>query len=460
MVREGDPLDIGQTVSEELKRYGIIAISKTGAFPLDFISCQALYCELDYSPHETISQIVKLKFRDCNNNIISESQSGCAVCGYTVEAELRQAAIKAVRKIKSIDSYKYDQEILSHTLPALELTEENENTLMDYFKSNSLDNLEGIYKSIEENGNSYTIGIKKFDHLYKGIIINADYKYWRVGEVKILLNPTATKNLYSCDYFMANKTKKQIFLAIENPGLLSFRINEVNTSNYIKMFPSLSDQNDNELEGEWRGNGSGFFISRDGFIATNNHVVNDAEKIDIEFHYFNKLQRLNALVVQRDIINDLAVLMIDDTAFTELDALPFNFQDQTIDVGTEVFALGYPMALSIMGKEIKYTKGSISSKTGFKGDITTYQTTTPLQPGNSGGPLFDFEGNLVGINSAILKSDIAENVSYAIKLSYLKSLIEVLPSKIDLPTKNEILGKPITDQIKLLSNYVVLVKVK
>ena len=74
---------------------------------------------------------------------------------------------------------------------------------------------------------------------------------------------------------------------------------------------------------------------------------------------------------------------------------PYNFKTRSSDVGTKIYAYGYPMALSIMGKEIKVTDGMISSKTGFDGDITTYQITAPIQAGNSGGPLFDEKGNLI-----------------------------------------------------------------
>ena len=68
-----------------------------------------------------------------------------------------------------------------------------------------------------------------------------------------------------------------------------------------------------------------------------------------------------------------------------------------------------------MGKDIKFTDGKISSKTGFNGDITTYQIQVPIQPGNSGGPLFDFSGNLVGITSSGVNRqlDLTENVNYA-----------------------------------------------
>ena len=140
--------------------------------------------------------------------------------------------------------------------------------------------------------------------------------------------------------------------------------------------------------------------------------------------------------------------------------IPYNFKTTTSDVGTNVFALGYPMALTIMGSEIKFTDGKISSKTGFKGNISTYQTTTPIQPGNSGGPLFDFDGNLIGINSAILSPDIADNVSYSIKSNYLKNLIEVLPNTFQLPTDQNIINYSLTEKIKILSEYVVLIKIK
>jgi len=113
-----------------------------------------------------------------------------------------------------------------------------------------------------------------------------------------------------------------------------------------------------------------------------------------------------------------------------------------------------------MGKDIKFTDGRVSSKTGFQGDITTYQTTTPIQPGNSGGPLFDHNANFLGINSSGIRKDIADNVSYTIKTNYVVNLIDVLPKSIPIPSNTTISSKPLTEQIKILSNYVVLVKVR
>ena len=118
------------------------------------------------------------------------------------------------------------------------------------------------------------------------------------------------------------------------------------------------------------------------------------------------------------------------------------------------------MALSVMGKEIKITDGIISSKTGHAGNITTYQITAPIQGGNSGGPLFDDKGNFIGINSSGLSKDISDNVGYTIKSSYVMSLIDVLPKSIKLPSSTKLQSLPLTEQIKEISKYVVLVKVK
>tara|TARA_Y100001968_G_scaffold326791_1_gene370556 strand:- start:734 stop:2026 length:1293 start_codon:yes stop_codon:yes gene_type:complete len=211
---------------------------------------------------------------------------------------------------------------------------------------------------------------------------------------------------------------------------------------------------------DWKGNGTGFFIDENGYLATNYHVVKDASYIEIEFYRDGELQKNKVEVVKEDKHNDLAILKISDENFNKFENIPYNFSTRVADVGEEVFALGYPMALTLMGKDIKFTDGKISSKTGYNGDIANYQTTTPIQGGNSGGPLFDYDGNLIAINSSILSHDIADNVSYSIKSSYLKNLVDVLPKKIKLPKNTDIKNLKLTEKIKVLSDYVVLIKIR
>jgi len=212
--------------------------------------------------------------------------------------------------------------------------------------------------------------------------------------------------------------------------------------------------------GEWAGNGSGIIISKSGYIVTNYHVIEDTEEIEVEFIIDGEVKKFNAEVVQSDKVNDLAIIKIFDMNFDGLNNLPYNFKTRSSDVGTKVYAYGYPMALTVMGKEIKITDGIISSRSGYDGDITTYQITAPIQGGNSGGPLFDDKGNFLGINSSGLGADVANNVGYTIKSSYVLNLIDVLPKSIDLPSSTKLQSLPLTEQIKEISKYVVLVKVK
>jgi S1-C subfamily serine protease/antitoxin component YwqK of YwqJK toxin-antitoxin module len=220
-------------------------------------------------------------------------------------------------------------------------------------------------------------------------------------------------------------------------------------------------KNVSSVEGEWKGNGSGFFINEKGYIATNYHVVEDASAIQVEYFQKGIKNTFSAKVIVTDKQNDLAIIQINDPKFKTLPSIPYVFNSTIKDVGSEVFALGYPMA-DVMGDEIKFTDGKISSKTGIEGDITVYQISVPIQPGNSGGPLFDNKGNLVGITSSALNKEYfnSENVNYAIKTTYLKNLIDVMPESIALPNSIEIYNKPLTEKIKLLSDFIPIIRVK
>lgn len=202
--------------------------------------------------------------------------------------------------------------------------------------------------------------------------------------------------------------------------------------------------------------GTGFALSSDGYIATNNHVIEGAKAVKVRGINEDFQKTYSATIMSTDVNNDLAIIKIDDAAFTNLGELPYTFNTKTSDVGTSVFVLGYPMRAS-MGDEIKLTNGIISSKTGFKGDITTYQISAPIQAGNSGGPLFDATGNLIGVINA--KHTQAENASYAIKVSYLTSMIESLLNPPVLPAQNKISAKPLTEQVKQVKKFIYILEI-
>ncbi len=207
----------------------------------------------------------------------------------------------------------------------------------------------------------------------------------------------------------------------------------------------------------FKGSGSGFALSSNGYVATNWHVVDEAKSIVIQVNRNGEAKDYSAKIVYADKTNDLAILKIDDPNFSSLGKIPYTVKKQMLDVGTSIFAMGYPL-LSSLGEEVKLTDGLISSKTGYQGDIVTYQISAPIQPGNSGGPLFDKKGNLVGITNAGIPN--AENVGYAIKANYLVNLLEMLPETVQLPTVNTLQNLPFTSQVKELSKFVFIIKVK
>ena len=130
--------------------------------------------------------------------------------------------------------------------------------------------------------------------------------------------------------------------------------------------------------------------------------------------------------------------------------------------GENVFTIGYPMN-SIMGNNYKVTNGIVSSLSGISDDIRYMQISVPLQPGNSGGPLFNKDGNVLGITSAKLNEKAVgisiENVSYAIKATYLINLYKMLPNIPDLITKSTLNGLELKDQVKILKDYVCLINI-
>lgn len=221
----------------------------------------------------------------------------------------------------------------------------------------------------------------------------------------------------------------------------------------IKIFPesiSLSEKQNIS----WTGTG---FALCNGYIATNYHVIDNATSISITGINGDFSIDYSAVVVASDKTNDLAILKLSDASSPNFGPIPYSVTASTSDVGEDIFVLGYPLTTT-MGDEIKLTTGVISSKTGFQGDIALYQISAPIQPGNSGGPLFDKNGNVIGIVSA--KHTGAENVGYAIKASYLKTLVESFSTLALLPSTNTVSTYSLPNKVKAEKKYVFYIKCK
>jgi S1-C subfamily serine protease len=290
-------------------------------------------------------------------------------------------------------------------------------------------------------------------------------KVWKQGDVKAYFEPTSAKGIYSTSWYMANKSKVETVSILENGAIISTKFTnpqtkEETTNKLLKLFP-LSENSTEITPNEITASASGFLITTDGYIATNAHVIANAKKIEVCFSTNEKSTTYSAVVSLKDIANDIAIIKIEDKNFQRFGSIPYIISEKP-EVGEEVFTIGYPMN-SVMGNNYKVTNGIISSLSGMSDDIRYMQISVPLQPGNSGGPLFNKNGNIMGITSAKLNGKAIgtsiENVSYAIKATYLINMYKMLPNIADLNTKSSLVGLELKDQVKVLKDYVCLITI-
>lgn len=201
--------------------------------------------------------------------------------------------------------------------------------------------------------------------------------------------------------------------------------------------------------------GTGFLLSESGLVVTNHHVIDKANKIVLKGINGDYTTTYTARIVVDDEKNDLAILQLENKTI-KFEPIPYTIRSKGADTGEEIYVLGYPM-ITAMGVEVKLTTGVISAKTGYQGDITSYQVSAPVQGGNSGGPLFDKQGNLTGVVNAKIQG--AEGVTYAIKTNYLNALIDLLPTSPVLNDNNKLTGLSMQEQVKKLSNFVYIIEV-
>lgn len=354
----------------------------------------------------------------------------------------------------------------------------NEYKLKEHWKINGADEIEGIYERIVSDNitNKYKFGLIKTTNGYNLIMLSVPSKMieteydaygrvvsqkdnawrWSVGDIKAYAISTATPNLFKTKWYMADKTiNENLYITFESGTMKIIWTDGSPQDLYIKLYPTANDniiQSGNQAK---LASGTGFGIASNGIIVTNYHVIDGAKTIKVRGvnSDFNKIYKAKVLVSDKN--NDLALIQIDDYGFTSLGTIPYTIKTGLAGVGENIFVLGYPLRAT-MGDGIKLTNGIVSSRTGFQGDITSYQISAPVQPGNSGGPLFDSQGNLIGIINA--KHVGAENASYAVKTSYLTNLIDLLPSPLKLQTVNSLTGKTLTQQVATVKKIVYIIE--
>lgn len=202
-----------------------------------------------------------------------------------------------------------------------------------------------------------------------------------------------------------------------------------------------------------RYSGSGFAISGNGYILTSYHVVKGADSVYIQN---NKGNSFKARAYYTDPVNDIAILKIDDASFINLSSLPYSMKKNAAGIGELVYTLGYPKEDVVLGN------GYVSSKTGLNGDTLAFQVAIPVNPGNSGGPVLDNNGNIVGIIKG--KENKIEGAAFAVKSKYIMEALNAIPQdslrkRIAYGKRSPLQGLKRDQQVRKMQDYVFMIKV-
>ncbi|RYY97621.1 MAG: serine protease [Chitinophagaceae bacterium] len=200
--------------------------------------------------------------------------------------------------------------------------------------------------------------------------------------------------------------------------------------------------------------GTGFLVDVKGYVVTSAHVVSGARNIAVQN---NEGRDLNARVVFSDAERDLAILKIDDDGFKAPAALPYALRKSSTDVAEPVFTLGYPR------NDIVYGEGYLAARTGYNGDTLSCQIAIAANPGNSGGPILNHNGEVIGVLRQRQTS--AQDVVFATQSKYIYQALSQLRKgdtsfrRVQAPSSNTLRGLDRRQQVKRLQEYVYMVKV-
>lgn len=296
-----------------------------------------------------------------------------------------------------------------------------------------------------QGNNAYEVAIirntseyyKEYDYL--GVVLDTRETNWSRGQIKLLLKETASSQVYSGIYLgVAHEELGTMFL-LSSRNIVEFSapIGPFGNSQRITLVRTFPKEFPGRRGAEAENSpGTGFFVTQD-VVATNYHVVKEAKRISLLVGGTS----IEADLLLKDAQNDLALLRVNAatlpvtvSALKGVRCLALGNSDGARS-GDTVYTIGFPLA-GLLAATPSIAQGLISNMSGIDDDPRMFQISIPIQAGNSGSPLFDTNGRVIGVVTSTLSSKamlkatgtLPQNVNFATKSAYLRSILSMAPS--------------------------------
>ena len=253
--------------------------------------------------------------------------------------------------------------------------------------------------------------------------------------------------------------KKEWDLEVRLFKNLDKAIKEYASTHNAKFYAEKKKQEDGNLKIDDNeviaaSSGTGFFVSKKGHIVTNFHVIENCDSVKVNF----KGEEINSEIFAVDKINDLAIIQ---ATTNPLRVFPVSNKD--VILLQDVIVAGYPLGKNL-STAIKMHKGSVTALAGYEDNYSNFQTDATINQGNSGGPIIDKNGNVVGIAVATWVEEGVQGIHFGIKSSVLKTFANSKDLNFLQPNRREIskekLGELISEATTYLECWMTGAKIK
>ncbi len=417
-------------LARKLQAIGFAIVDSAKEVPSEKLP-YALNAEWEILSSSMASSSVVVTLRDLSFADVIYEQHGSFGFGMSVQGDINGAVANALRDLRR--HYAFHPELLRVNPARVIRTPVRE--IRQQACREGRGSMEGIW--VEADDARYEVAIVRRDLMspdeelekyeYIGVILSSRNPLFTPGQLKFGIDsPPRNGDTTMADYLDARGELQRIILTT-GPGSITAQLRSPDGSKKsmkytaLDIAPAVAVAASEGARGT--SSGTGFCIGPN-FIITNNHVVQGATSVSVRV----RGRDVPAIVAACDEGIDLAILRVEDESLTQETWLPVATEAQIV-LGSRLYVAGFPVP-SALGANIKVTDGIVSSLSGL-GNVSIFQISAPVQPGNSGGPVFDADGRILGVVVARVDDaqfvrgtgTIAQNINFAIKSSMLSAFL-------------------------------------